>query len=70
MVSAMATVRKHTTHCEDMLKRGVILTNVGLAIASHHIGGTHVCIVLDERSRSKYAASMGEARMSSESQRR
>lgn len=36
-------------------------TSIGLAMASAHTGGRHVCIVPDERSRSEYAKGMSEA---------
>lgn len=41
-------------------------TSIGLAVASRHTGGRHVCVVPDERSRSEYAQRMGEAGMSPE----
>lgn len=45
---------------------GVVSTSVGLAVASRHARGRHVCVVLDERSREEYVAAMGEAGFSPE----
>ncbi|XP_061357775.1 uncharacterized protein LOC133302068 [Gastrolobium bilobum] len=61
MVSAMAAGWNAQLIVETWSQGGVIPTSVGLAIASHHTGGRHVCIVPDERSRSEYAKSMCEA---------
>ncbi|KAJ1416043.1 hypothetical protein SESBI_17562 [Sesbania bispinosa] len=66
MVSAMAAGWNAQLIVETWSHGGVIPTSEGLAIASHHTGGRHVCIVPDERSRSEYAKSMGEAGMSPE----
>ncbi|XP_020979283.1 uncharacterized protein LOC107643015 [Arachis ipaensis] len=63
MVSAMAAGWNAQVIVETWSQGGLIATSVGLAIARRHTGGRHVCIVPDERSRSEYAASMGEAGM-------
>ncbi|MED6106853.1 hypothetical protein PIB30_008552 [Stylosanthes scabra] len=63
MVSAMAAGWNAQLIVETWSQGGIIPTSVGLAIARRHTGGRHVCIVPDERSRSEYAASMGEAGM-------
>ena len=46
---------------ETWSQGGVIPTSMGLAVASRHTGGRHVCIVPDERSRSEYGERMNEA---------
>jgi hypothetical protein len=51
---------------ETWSRGGVIFTSVGLAVASHHTGGRHVCIVPDEESRTEYEQSMDDAGMSAE----
>ncbi|XP_004511649.1 uncharacterized protein [Cicer arietinum] len=66
LVSAMAAGWNAQLIVETWSRGGVIPTSVGLAIASRQTCGRHVCIVPDERSRSEYAKSMGEAGMSPE----
>ncbi|KAF2313144.1 hypothetical protein P3X46_029900 [Hevea brasiliensis] len=66
LVSAMAAGWNAKLIVETWSKGGVIATSIGLAIASRHTGGRHVCIVPDEQSRSKYAEAMEEAGMSPE----
>ncbi|KAK7307808.1 hypothetical protein VNO77_41196 [Canavalia gladiata] len=66
LVSAMAAGWNAQLIVETWSQGGVIPTSVGLAIASHHTGGRHVCVVADERSRTEYAERMGEAGMSVE----
>lgn len=44
---------------------GPVATSVGLAIAAGHTGGRHLCIVADERSRSKYVEAMRKAGVTS-----
>ncbi|EEF50995.1 uncharacterized protein LOC8272146 [Ricinus communis] len=63
LVSAMAAGWKANLIVETWSHGGVIATSIGLAIASRHAGGRHVCIVPDERSRTDYAKVMGEAGM-------
>lgn len=38
---------------------GAIASSIGLAIAAHHSGGRHVCIVPDEMSKREYISAMG-----------
>ena len=64
LVSAMAAGWNANLIAETWSQGGVISTSIGLAVASRHTGGRHVCIVPDERSRSEYAQSMGNAGMS------
>lgn len=66
LISAMAAGWNAKLIVETWSQGGVIATSIGLAIASRHTGGRHVCIVPDERSRSEYAEAMGEAGMSPE----
>ncbi|KAK2372240.1 hypothetical protein P8452_45620 [Trifolium repens] len=66
LVSAMAAGWNAQMIVETWSRGGAIPTSVGLSIASRHTCGRHVCIVPDERSRSEYAKSMGEAGMSPE----
>ncbi|KAI9076654.1 hypothetical protein K1719_041419 [Acacia pycnantha] len=65
LVSAMAAGWNAQLIVETWSQGGVMPTSIGLEIASRHTGGRHVCIVPDERSRSEYVRSMGEAGMSS-----
>ncbi|KAI5439816.1 hypothetical protein KIW84_025259, partial [Lathyrus oleraceus] len=66
LLSAMAAGWNAQLIVETWSRGGVIPSSLGLAIASRHTGGRHVCIVPDERSRLEYAKSMGEAGMSPE----
>ena len=66
LVSAMAAGWNANLIVETWSLGGVIPTSIGLAIASRHTGGRHVCLVPDERSRLEYARSMGDAGMSPE----
>lgn len=50
---------------ETWSQGGVISTSIGLAIASRHTGGRHICMVPDEQSRSEYADAMTQAGMMS-----
>lgn len=61
LISAMAAGWNTQLIVETWSQGGVIPTSVGLAVASRHTCGRHVCVVPDERSRSEYAKSMGEA---------
>ncbi|KAK9910785.1 hypothetical protein M0R45_034730 [Rubus argutus] len=38
-----------------------IATSLGLAMAAHHTGGRHLCMVPDERSRLEYLNAMSNA---------
>ncbi|WCJ26035.1 hypothetical protein M5689_007884 [Euphorbia peplus] len=66
LISAMAAGWNAQHIVETWSHGGVIATSIGLAIASRHTGGRHVCIVPDEQSRSEYADTMTEAGMSPE----
>ncbi|KAL2543601.1 hypothetical protein Fot_12834 [Forsythia ovata] len=54
LVSAMAAGWNATLIVETWCQGGDIATSIGLAVASHHTGGRHICIVPDEESRSDY----------------
>ncbi|KAK8584387.1 hypothetical protein V6N12_068631 [Hibiscus sabdariffa] len=45
---------------------GATATSIGLAVASSHTKGRHVCIVPDERSRLEYIEALEEVGMSAE----
>lgn len=66
LVSAMAAGWNAQLIVETWSQSGVMPTSIGLAIASRHTGGRHVCVVPDEASRSEYAEKMREAGMSPE----
>ena len=58
LVSAMAAGWNANLIAETWSRGGVISTSIGLAVASRHTGGRHVCIVPDERSRAEYTKVM------------
>lgn len=64
LISAMAAGWNAKVIVETWSQGGVIATSIGLAIASRHTGGRHVCIVPDEQSRSEYSDAMTQAGMS------
>ncbi|KAI4327074.1 hypothetical protein L6164_019575 [Bauhinia variegata] len=66
LVSAMAAGWNAKLIAETWSQGGVISTSMGLAIASRHAGGRHVCVVPDELSKLEYVQRMGEAGMSPE----
>ncbi|XP_065858903.1 uncharacterized protein [Euphorbia lathyris] len=66
LISAMAAGWNAQHIVETWSQGGVIATSIGLAIASRHTGGRHVCIVPDEQSKSEYTYAMTEAGMSPE----
>ncbi|XP_065634303.1 uncharacterized protein LOC111992119 [Quercus suber] len=66
LVSAMAAGWNASFIVETWSKGGTMATSIGLAVASHHTGGRHVCIVTDEQSRLEYVEGMVEAGMSPE----
>ncbi|XP_062074113.1 uncharacterized protein LOC133778259 isoform X2 [Humulus lupulus] len=51
---------------ETWSQGGPITTSIGLAVASRHTGGRHVCIVPDEKSSSDYVKALSEAGVSAE----
>jgi predicted O-methyltransferase YrrM len=64
LVSAMAAGWNANFIVETWSQGGVMVTSIGLAVASRHTNGKHVCIVPDEQSRSEYAQAMAAAGMS------
>ncbi|XP_057977365.1 uncharacterized protein LOC131164296 [Malania oleifera] len=66
LVSAMAAGWNAKLIVEAWSRGGVVMTSVGLAVASQHTGGRHVCVVPDEQSRAEYAEAMERAGMSPE----
>lgn len=58
VVSAMAAGWNARLVVETWSRSGEIATSVGLAVAAHHTGGRHICIVPDEESREEYAGGM------------
>ncbi|PSS11492.1 Cell wall protein [Actinidia chinensis var. chinensis] len=66
LISAMAAGWDAILIVETWSRGGVIATSIGLAVASRHTGGRHVCIVPDEDSRSAYVEAMEKAGMSPE----
>ncbi|XP_022875544.1 uncharacterized protein LOC111393981 [Olea europaea var. sylvestris] len=54
LVSAMAAGWNARLIVETWCQGGDIATSIGLAVASNHTGGRHICIVPDEESRSNY----------------
>lgn len=66
LISAMAAGWSANFIVETWSKRGATATSIGLAIASRHTNGRHVCIVPDEVSRCEYVEVLGEAGFSPE----
>ncbi|GMI76353.1 hypothetical protein like AT2G45360 [Hibiscus trionum] len=66
VVSAMAAGRNARFIVETWSRGGATATSIGLAVASSHTKGRHVCIVPDERSRLEYMEALEEAGMSAE----
>ncbi|CAA3033803.1 Hypothetical predicted protein [Olea europaea subsp. europaea] len=66
LISAMAAGWKAKLIVETWSRGGAIATSIGLAVASRHGGGRHICIVPDEESRVEYVAAMEKSRMSSQ----
>lgn len=58
LISAMAAGWNANLIVETWSKGGAIATSIGLAVASRHTRGRHVCIVPDEESKSEYAGAM------------
>ncbi|CAN0841879.1 hypothetical protein LINGRAHAP2_LOCUS3439 [Linum grandiflorum] len=54
LVAAMAAGWNAKFIVETWSRGGPVATSVGLAVASRHTGGRHVCVVADESSRSEY----------------
>ncbi|KAL4570877.1 hypothetical protein LXL04_026540 [Taraxacum kok-saghyz] len=66
LISAMAAGWNAKLIVETWSRGGVTTTSIGLAVASIHTSGRHVCIVPDEDSKSEYRAAMEKAGMSPE----
>lgn len=66
LISAMAAGWNANFIVETWSQGGAMATSIGLAVASRHTNGKHVCIVPDDESRSEYAQGMAAAGMSPE----
>ncbi|XWS61909.1 hypothetical protein CRYUN_Cryun07bG0164900 [Craigia yunnanensis] len=66
LVSATAAGWNTRFIVEMWSQGGATATSIGLAVASGHTNGRHVCIVADERSRLEYVQALDEAGMSPE----
>ncbi|KAG8382377.1 hypothetical protein BUALT_Bualt05G0071100 [Buddleja alternifolia] len=66
MVSAMAAGWNAKLVVETWSRGGSIATSIGLAVATHHTGGRHICIVPDEESKTEYTQSMIQSGHSSD----
>ncbi|XWS38500.1 hypothetical protein CRYUN_Cryun19dG0136600 [Craigia yunnanensis] len=66
LVSAMAAGWNARFIVETWSQGGATATSIGLAVASSHTNGRHVCIVPDEKSRLEYVQALEEAGMSPE----
>lgn len=66
LLSAMAAGWNAKLMVETWSRGGVTTSSIGLAIASRHTCGRHVCIVPDDPSRSEYVEAMEKAGMSPE----
>ncbi|KAK1376415.1 Homeodomain-interacting protein [Heracleum sosnowskyi] len=58
LISAMAAGWNAKLMVETWSRGGAIATSIGLAFASHHTNGRHVCIVPDNFSRTEYLKAM------------
>ncbi|KAJ9188454.1 hypothetical protein P3X46_003811 [Hevea brasiliensis] len=63
LLSAMAAGWNAKLIVESWSYGGSMATSIGLAVAAHHTCGRHVCIVMDERSRTEYIKSIQGAGM-------
>ncbi|XP_071703693.1 uncharacterized protein [Rutidosis leptorrhynchoides] len=66
LISAMAAGWNAKLIVETWSRGGVTTTSIGLAIATSHTCGRHVCIVPDQDSKKEYTAAMEKAGMSPE----
>ncbi|XP_031125240.1 uncharacterized protein LOC116027669 [Ipomoea triloba] len=66
LISAMAAGWNAQLIVETWSKGSGTATSVGLAVAGHHAGGRHVCVVPDQESREAYGAAMQSAGVSPE----
>nr|XP_043630604.1 uncharacterized protein LOC122601942 [Erigeron canadensis] len=65
LISAMAAGWNAKNIIETWCRGGIIATSIGLAVASTHTSGRHVCIVPDQDSKTEYITAMKKAGMSS-----
>ncbi|KAI3453575.1 hypothetical protein Pfo_010238 [Paulownia fortunei] len=61
LVSAMAAGWDAKLVVETWSRGGAIATSIGLAVATHHTGGRHICVVPDEESRAEYVEAMSQS---------
>lgn len=61
LISAMAAGWNAQFIVETWSSGGAFATSIGLAVARRHVGGRHVCVVPDERSREEYSRAMERA---------
>ncbi|KAI4311673.1 hypothetical protein MLD38_036550 [Melastoma candidum] len=66
LVSAMAAGWNARLIVETWFSSGAVAVSMGLAVASRHTGGRHVCVVSDEDSRSEYLELLGGVGLSAE----
>ncbi|KAL3498708.1 hypothetical protein ACH5RR_041440 [Cinchona calisaya] len=66
LISSMAGGWNAKLIVETWEQGGMMTTSIGLAIASHHTGGRHVCIVADEATKLEYMQAMEKAGKSPE----
>ncbi|KAF4360425.1 hypothetical protein F8388_001896 [Cannabis sativa] len=66
LISAMAAGWNAKFIVETWSHGGPITTSIGLAVASRHTCGRHVCIVPDERSSTEYVEALREAGVSAD----
>lgn len=58
LVSAMAAGWNARVVVETWSYGGPIATSVGLAVATHHTGGRHICVVPNEETKEKYVEAL------------
>ncbi|KAK6161514.1 hypothetical protein DH2020_004895 [Rehmannia glutinosa] len=61
LVSAMAAGWNTKLVVETWSQGGAIATSIGLAIATHHTRGRHICVVRDEDSKAEYVKAMSQS---------
>ncbi|XP_068651389.1 uncharacterized protein [Aristolochia californica] len=66
LVSAMAAGSRAQLIVEAWARGDGMATSIGLAIASRHTGGRHVCVVPDERTQMEYEEGAGRAGVEAE----
>ncbi|KAG6407958.1 hypothetical protein SASPL_130959 [Salvia splendens] len=58
LISAMAAGWNAKVVVETWSRGGVVETSIGLAVATHHSGGRHICVVPDKESMAEYKDAM------------